>query len=261
MPKKVFKNGIANALVDEIPQRYDITPIVPTKDDMHYVVEIVPKNKPARYDEDVWDFSECFAYNVGERAKIDFRYCVPATREAVKYLALFFLEKGAKVSSVSSQIQTLNSHMREIVAIVGGDLERVTENEIISHIRSLSCSPSTKRCYMTFLQYFYSCMSDCGLAHLVDVKELKLECARLKEIAKHQQTKHHPYIPDDYLNEIITFFDKVMRDEAKPLDHRLTAGVMLIDTQIGIRASELVIMSKDCTRKAETTKGERPYLV
>lgn len=257
----MFKHGIAKALVDGLPP-YINAPDIPTVDkDLLRVVEIVPSRKPAFYGDDKWDFSSCFKYITDSRCIIDFSSCIPQAKQPMKDYALDRLEAGNKVQTVSSYVTNMNGCLKRMTAETGIPFLLLTAKSIIEYIESQNCKFCTKTALASLMHHLFKVMTDNGQPHLVDKDALKRYYMEVRENAKHEEKNHFKVVPERYLNLLVTMLDQIMRDESKPYDQRMTAGISLIDTQMGMRISEIPIMPVDCMRWAITSRGKMPYVV
>ena len=257
----MLKNGIATTLVEGIPERIEVMDFPVTEKDILRVVDVVPMGKPAFYGSDTWDFSGCFKYVNHLRNVVDFRTCAPGSEEALKDFALSFIDKGNKIRTVSSLVASMNTCIRDTVAASGLPFHLLTDRHYIDYYDSLDSKYSTKWATINYLIVLYKVATANHIPHIVSVRGLSDYRAMLKVLAKHEQTKHFTPVPEAYLNRIITVLNRVMRDEGEPLSRRMTAGIMLVDTQVGVRSSEVPAIPADCVRYADTPDGPRPYFV
>lgn len=257
----MLKNGISKALVDGIPTYIDAPDIPVIDNDLLRVVEIVPKKKPAFYSDDKWDFSECFKYTRDARCIIDFSHSLPEARQALKNYALDRLEAGDKVTTVSSNIVYISGFLKKITIQTKTPFVLLTDEIVIKYIKDQDCKYCTKTALASLMYRLFKIMNDTREPHLVDVDAVRKYYNKVHETAKHEEKAHFMKVPDGYMDQLVTMLDRIMRDDSKPYDQRMTAGMMLIDTQMGMRISEIPIMPHDCIRWAETTHGKMPYIV
>lgn len=256
-----FNNGIANALIAGMPGYLNATGVKVSTRDLRRVVEIIPDNKPAHYDEDLWDFRPMFKYAQNEKNIVDFRKCPHDMKNAVKDYALWCLENGNDVISMCSNVRNVIGKLRLTCEQTGKPLAMINDQDIIGTLTGLDVVNSTRCAYASALYNLFNTMSAYGHPSLVRKDVLKNYYDRIYAIAKHERRNHYEAVPEWYLNKVMTMFYHVMKDESKPLQQRMTAGIMLLDTQLGLRASEIIILSKDCVHYGDTPDGPRPYVV
>lgn len=256
-----FNNGIASALIVGIPDYLNAAAVKVSERDLKRVVEIIPSTKPAHYDEDLWDFRPMFKYIRNEKNIVDFRSCPEDMKNAVKDYALWALENGNDIISMCSNVRTVISKLKLTKEQTGKPLSMINDQDIIRTLDGLKIVNKTRCAYAGALYALFKTMTAYGHPNLVRQDVLANYYDRLYALAKHEQNKHYEAIPEWYLNKAMTMFYHIMRDESKPLQQRMTAGMMLLDTQVGLRASEIIILSKDCVRYGDTTNGHRPYIV
>lgn len=256
----MFKNGIALALVEDIPERIQLNSAEANDRDVLRVVEVVPRKKPVRYNDDIWDFSDCFIFRKEARYTIDFRRVPESIKDPLKDFVLSLIENGAKITSACTCFYVARTVLKGLLERKGGIFELITAEDIIAWVMARENKYSTKRSHLSLMTAFFLEMTNNGFTHLVDVEALRNTEKRIAAIAKHEKVGHYPVIPESFLNKMISMFDSVMRDESKPFDQRMTAGIMLLESQLGLRSSEIVALPDDCLHYWKTSKGMEPYI-
>jgi len=262
MSKKSFRdNGVVKALLNNIPAELGIKDIPAVKDALMRVVETIPTKPPAFYPEDYWDFSKCFKYTRDPRTAVDFRRCHPEAKTALKDFAVYCLERGNKVTTVSNFVANADTLIRRLINETGTPFALLDAPTIIGYIDRKDTRFGTKMAQASLLIDIFTMMTKRGRPHLVDIRQLDAYHLDVAAKHKHEATNHYKPVPEQYMDLLVTMLDSVMRDDTKPYDQRMTAGIMLVDTQLGMRTSEISIMPAHCVRYADTTKGKQPYVV
>ena len=256
-------NGVARALVSEVPEYYEGHNIRPSLSALKKVVQVVPKPDalPARFGEDRWDFSSCFTIVREHRNIINFEKAPAEAKVFVKLFALDKLEKGLNVRTVSQDIHELLNILNE--AIEASMLKRfayLDNPDFYAVIEPKEVISYTKCSLYSIVMAFYRSLDFRHIPNYIDQDALIMRRNNLLQRAKYEEVAHAPNIPDDYFDVLITTFDHVMRDNTAPLHLRLTAGIMLMDSQLGLRTSEVLALTKDCVRYTSEQHGSKPYV-
>lgn len=114
-----------------------------------------------------------------------------------------------------------------------------------------------------FIMFTEFLLEDEGLELPVIVKDLEREKDKIAYKSRFERIhRHHPTIPEEYFEGILKVSDAVMRDERQPFNMRMTAGAVLIESQLGLRISEIPALKTDLLRICHCEDGkDRPYIV
>ena len=262
----MLKNGIATQLIYGIPSPFGDKEVVPSRAEMLRVVQIPTIEHIINFDSDIWDARKGFTMTKSYLNKVNFSNCHPEAKVLVKGFAAQELDDGKKFSTLHGIIPIL---IRTINAAIekngGGHFLFISTQDVLdgmnkifknSDYDKLAAFPLVRR----FLAFSASTV---GIRLNVDEKELKwAQTAFYNEIKDYRSHKPIPDIPDEYFDIIINRCDEVMRDETLPLNDRLIAGIILIDSQLGLRISEVVALEVDCRDLWPCSDGVvRPYIV
>ena len=262
MSSRSFReNGVAKMLLNDIPAELGIKDIPAAGDALKRVIETIPAEPPAFYPDDYWDFSVCFKYTRDPRTAVDFRRCHPETKTVLKDYAVYCLEKGNKVTTVSNYVTNADTLIRRLVQETDTPFALLDAKTIIGYIDGKDTRFGTKRSQASMMIDIFNMMTVRGRPHLVDVRQLEAYFREMVSKHKHEEKNHYKPVPERYMDILMTMLDSVMRDDTKPYDQRMTAGIMLMDTQMGLRTSEVTIVPARPVRYADTSKGKRPYFV
>lgn len=258
----MLNKGIARTLVHDIPKWIPVDDITPTINSVYNVVQKMPDGKevPALFNEDIWDFSSLCPVVRSYMNKLDFTNCKPQYKMLLKVYALEAIERGTNIRSIHCFIGQLAARLDAIIA-KAGCLELVTEEHIIEEIDNCGNKYSSKAEQMRRMLLLLESAETCGILTLADIDSLQVRLQQYRDLAKHESHKHSNDIPEDYFCRIITMFNNVMRDETAKLDKRLSAGIFLINSQLGLRTAEIPILKTDCLRYTDTINGVRPYII
>lgn len=258
----MLNKGIAKTLVHDIPGWIPVVDITPTINSVYNVVQRMPDEKevPALFNEDVWDFSPLCPVVRSYLNKLDFNKCKPEYKTMLKVYALEAIENGTNIRSIHCFIGQLAARLDAIIA-KAGCMELITEQHIIEEIDQCGIKYSGKAEQMRRMILLLESAETCGIFTLTDMDALTIRLQQYRDLAKHEDHKPSSDIPEDYFCRLITMFNRVMRDETASLDRRLSAGIFLINSQLGLRTAEIPILKTDCLRYTDTINGVKPYII
>ena len=258
----MLNQGIVRTLVSDLPDWITPVDITPTPESVMKVVELIPDGHevPVFFHEDIWDFSKLCPSVKTYQNRINFTRCMPEYKTLLKYYALTLIEKGNNVRGISDRIMTTNTLFQQFIT-TAGCLELVSDEQILSIIEEKDILNSSKATLLMIVLDVLKCAQECNIVILADAETLQTRFIQYRDIAKHEAHKHSPDIPSDYFDRLITILDGVMRSEEAPIDDRLSAGIILINSQLGLRPMEIPLLKTDCLRYAKTNIGRRPYVV
>ena len=264
----VYINGIAAKLVSNIPISMVCPDIYPLRKDILKVVEIVPECPVADYKSDVWDFTACFKDVCSDLHIIDFRRSNPDARSYLKCYVLHLMDRHPlKIRTISGILGTLITHLNNIISESEyRDFSILTTKDIITYFKDeeedyIGCSVRTLSAYFNQVFRFFKVLHEENIKHVVNLEEIEIERKQLMSRAKHIVTVHYPDIPQDLFEIIKKRLDRVMRDRNLPIKDQLTAGLILMNTQLGLRRSELPILKVGMIEELETSVGPRKCVV
>ena len=263
----MLRNGLARKLIDNIPAYMGGTGIFPEKGGHRVVVEIIPvQGHLVDYRNDEWDFKVGFKYQRRSNLKIRFNKANAEFRTHLKDYAAMLLDtyewKVSTVGSVISMMSGILNHavehsMYEMFILIDTD-------DIIGAVEHMQAhSESRRSAYSHIMRFVEFIRKTQGIILPIDLDEIGRRMTILSDIYRSKrQRKHHKMIPDQFFDAIIQTTDKVMRDETQPFNMRMTAGMLLMNTQLGLRCLEILALEKDCIRDYRSGDGiTRHYTV
>ena len=244
-------NGVARALIKDIPPMLGGMDIVPSPADFFGLTDFPPTKLEqwfCDFNDDIWDARKAFTMQWRAENKIRFVDCDPQAVFVVKCFVAQCLDDKIKFS-------TLHNNTRYLIRIINGAISRCQEKEMIL-VTARHILDSMRDTFKDIYSQLYSLnvvkkfvkyvQTTFGGFPLVDISALEREALKLSDIASlHHNHRHYPAIPQELFNGLMTVFHLVMHDAAAPLNDRLIAGIMLIETQTGLRKSELCSLETD----------------
>ena len=205
------------------------------------VLEYVPNSDDKiTYSEKVWDFNQYYKDINSDDYKIDFN---KASEDYIDYLKLFVIYKITQKSKISTIKRRIISFISIISAIKNEQnkpFSLITTDDIKNEIESRNIISSTKHSLYvaTYLIYEFI-IKNYELSLLVDVNELQKKSAEDRALSKKENTKI-PNIPEDYYSVILTKAIETLDNEKASYNRRMTAGLIIIETQTGLRTQDLL---------------------
>ncbi len=261
----MLKNGIAHQLIYGLPSFLGENGVEPTRADMLRVVQIPTIRHIVNFDSDIWDARKGFTMTKSCNNIIKFTNCHPEAKTLIKSFAAQELDDGKKFSTLHGTIPLLIRTMNAAIEESGrGHFYFISTQDVLNGInRIFSNSDYDKLATFTLIERFLKFTASTIDVRLnVNSKELKwARIAFYNEVKDYLKHKPIPDIPDDYFDLIINKCDEVLRDETLPLNDRLIAGIILINSQLGLRISEIVALEVDCRDVWPCSDGVvRPFI-
>lgn len=260
----MFNYGIIRRIVGNIPAYCGIENRITSGQEYKTVVERLPETK-IDFLSDRMDFSDCFTFSRGSRVIIDW-HCVPQdARYLVKMFNLDNLDKGNKITTEKTKARMLgniirvaeeNSHKHEFLAL--------HEQDIILAVEGLwKDSLDSKKMAYVFMERFIDFIQKENLASpRVDLLEIRTKRIQTEDLLPGRQFRRHsPVIPDKMFQALIDGFYRVMTDRTVSINDRMTAGMCLLNTQLGLRISEIPALEVDCLKCWVDDMGKRDYYI
>ncbi|MCR5827556.1 MAG: hypothetical protein K6G53_03980 [Bacteroidales bacterium] len=247
----MLNNGVARALIKNVPLCLGGIDIVPSMKDYLGLVDYPPKDLSqwcCDFDADVWDARKAFRMQWRSENIIRFNGCNKQAVFAVKCFTVKCLDEKLKFS-------TMHNQTRYVIRLLNAAIDLCPEHEMLMitsrHILAALDDFSddiNSRLYalLTIKKFVLFVQQELDGLPLVDVAALEKQQLKISDIVSvRHNVKHFPAIPDDLYNGLLTMFHEVMYDKRLPLNDRLTAGIMLLETQLGLRKSEICALEKD----------------
>ena len=255
-------SGVARKLIKDVPEGLGGKGIVVSPDSLMKVIEVLPgTGRKIMFMDDVWDFSPMFKLLSTGNHVLDFRLVPLEMKDAFKEYACILLDRGFKVRCVHNKLFDINRALHLAMMQTGEDDARLlSEIDLFSALDGIGIS--YMRQIIGALCDFYRMMSHRGYQHVVDISVFPELLVKVSDMAKYVKHEHYGNIPDVFFDAIIRMYDRVMRDERIPFDDRMAAGVLLVNSQLGLRVSEVSILRKDCLHWVACDDGvRRPYII
>ena len=262
LSRYLFSSGIARALVKDVPSLLGGEDIVASPDSLTKVIEVMPESgREILFMDDIWDFSEFFKLMSSFKHVLNFKRFPGEVRDAAKEYVLLLMERGNKIRTIHSKLNQLCLVLERALKEAGVNDVRLLTSQDYNGITE-AYSPVQKVATTDILIDFYSFTSHIGLMHAVNIQDLREQRVKAADLSKYDKYHHHPDIPQAYFNILIKAYDRIMRDGKYSFTERMGAGIILVQSQLGLRTSELCILRTDALRYYHCADGKvRPYIV
>lgn len=247
----MLKNGLARQLIGNIPSYMGGMEITPCIGEHKKLVQIIPIcGHLVDYRSDIWDFRSGFKYIRRSSLCIKFER---ANREYKKHLKDFAAQM---LDSYRWKITTASRCVSSMISVLNNAIENseygmfmlLDADDIIKAVDETQKNITERRALLSYMMSFCEFVQETYAIVLpIDLDEIGRRMIYLGDKSScNTQKRHHKNIPEEYFLAIIKTADRVMRDEKQPFNMRMTAGSILLESQIGTRLSEILALEKDC---------------
>ena len=205
------------------------------------VLEYVPNSdNKITYSENVWDFNDYYKDINSKDYIIYFNKASEDYRDYLKMFVIYKITQKSKVSTIKTRIFCFISIISAIKNEQNKPFSLITTDDIKNEIESRNIISSTKHnLYVAAYLIYEFIIKNYELSLLVDINELQKKSAEDRAISKKESTKI-PNIPEDYYSIILTKAIETLDNEKASYNRRMTAGLIIIETQTGLRTQDLL---------------------
>lgn len=205
------------------------------------VLEYVPNSdNKITYSENVWDFNDYYKDINSKDYIIYFNKASEDYRDYLKMFVIYKITQKSKVSTIKTRIFCFISIINSIKNEQNKPFSLITTDDIKNEIESRNIISSTKHnLYVAAYLIYEFIIKNYELSLPVDINELQKKSAEDRAISKKESTKI-PNIPEDYYSIILTKAIETLDNEKASYNRRMTAGLIIIETQTGLRTQDLL---------------------
>ena len=211
------------------------------------VLEYVPQtDNKIRFADDVWDFRPYFENINSSSYKILFERADPDYRNYLKFFVIYAISNKSKISTADRRVDDFISLIQSIKSTTNhSSFGLITTEDIINDIEDRDITNSRYHSLFACAHIIYSfILKNYKLDLPVDIETLKDKAAHYKKKSKVEDDKT-PNIPEEYYTRIVNKAIDVLNDPEQPLNSRMTAGMILIASQTGLRRQDLAGIKVD----------------
>ena len=205
------------------------------------VLEYIPNSdNKITYSENVWDFNDYYKDINSKDYIIYFNKVSEDYRDYLKMFVIYKITQKSKVSTIKTRIFCFISIISAIKNEQNKPFSLITTDDIKNEIESRNIISSTKHnLYVAAYLIYEFIIKNYELSLPVDINELQKKSAEDRAISKKESTKI-PNIPEDYYSIILTKAIETLDNENASYNRRMTAGLIIIETQTGLRTQDLL---------------------
>lgn len=211
------------------------------------VIEFVPQvENRINFEDDIWDFRQLYADINSYTYIIRFNQAGNDYKEYLKFFAIYGISRKSKISTINTRISKFISLINDIKSHTNhNSFSLITSDDIITLIENKNVTNGYKSVLFTSAHSIYDfIIKNYNLKYAVDINALKERAATYTKKAKQYDDKT-PNIPEEYYVDIINKAIEVLNDESECLNTRMTAGMIILVSQTGLRVQDLLGIKVD----------------
>lgn len=215
------------------------------------------------FNDDIWDFSNCFKYQYASWRKLNFSIIPEGFRRSVKLWIIDLIRNNnIKLPTIYCRLNYLKKFFNELDLTVLKNEYSLTSNDITMFLDNIVSNNNNfndfyfKIALKSYCEYIVAKL-DCG--YNINLEVFDKYDYLISMINKGLDSHKVPTIPRDFFNKLILFFINLFEDESASYEHRGLAGIYIIMSQTGLRASEIAALTKDCLEEECEINGRKIY--
>lgn len=204
------------------------------------------------YESNCWDFSQyTLLTNVHDR--FHFESCVEIFRDDLKdYVLLRILSSNIKISTLYSELVILRHFFNYLAGTGLYRIDGIDDSDVEKYFISLDISATTFVKRQSVIKEFLKLYDAEHKTEVLTpgIEELckRMDPSKFKAIVKAARRKS---IPDDFYNKLLSKLIHIMHDENELSKKRGLAAMLVIDSQTGLRASELSLLEANSIEEVD----------
>lgn len=226
------------------------------------VLQITPDSeKKISFSDYFWDFRPYFEDINSDTYLIRFKNADDDYVDYLKFYTVYAIGRKKKISTLDRQIQDIITIISSIKKSTNHKtFSLITTDDIVDEIEGRDVgSGRYYLMYSSMYQVYNFIQKNYADDFPVNIDVLSEKALHYKKESKSENNRI-PNIPEEYYNLIIKKADEVLNDETQPLNSRMTAGLIIIATQTGLRRQDLVGLKTDALmEKILPVSGVKSY--
>ena len=211
------------------------------------VIEFVPDtNKRIRYEENVWDFRPYYEDINSPSYVIRFSKAGYDYVDYLKFFVVYGISRKSKISTLERRVTDFIQLINEVKENTNhNSFSLITTENIVGCIEEKDITNSRKSSLYACAHIIYDFIAkNYNLNLAVDIEYLKILSGKYRKLSKTHDDKL-PNIPEDYYVLIRNKAYEILNDESCSLNTRMTAGLIIIASQTGLRKQDLLGIKTD----------------
>lgn len=211
------------------------------------VIEFTPSfDDRIKFKDDTWDFRKFYADINSDSYILHFCSASIDYKEFLKFFALYQISHKSKISTVYRRVTDFIYLISEVKTetndkpfslITSEDISMTIENKEVTNSRKSSLYACAHLIYDFIIKNY-------NLKYPVDINALKERSATYRKKAQQYDDKLSN-IPEEYYIDIVNKAIEVLNDKSVCLNTRMTAGMIILASQTGLRRQDLLGIKKD----------------
>ena len=229
--------------------KYNNFPIVSKFKEMRY---IPLSGGNLDYESNCLDFSQ-YTLLTNAHDRFHFESCVEIFKDDLKdYVLLRILSSNIKISTLYSELVILRHFFNYLAGTGLYRIDGIEDSDVEKYFISLNISATTfikrQKVIKEFLKLYDAEHKTEVLTPGIEELCKRMDPSKLKAIVKAARRKS---IPDDFYNKLLSKLIHIMHDENELSKKRGLAAMLVIDSQTGLRASELSLLEANSIEEVD----------
>lgn len=204
------------------------------------------------YESNCWDFSQ-YTLLTNAHDRFHFESCVEIFRDDLKdYVLLRILSSNIKISTLYSELVILRHFFNYLAGTGLYRIDGIDDSDVEKYFISLDISATTFVKRQSVIKEFLKLYDAEHKTEVLTpgIEELckRMDPSKFKAIVKAARRKS---IPDDFYNKLLSKLIHIMHDENELSKKRGLAAMLVIDSQTGLRASELSLLEANSIEEVD----------
>lgn len=218
------------------------------------------------YECDRWDFSQ-YTVVSNSHSTLVFDSCTETFKDDLKdYIILRILSGNIKIATLYDEFVILRRFLNYLAGTGLYNIDGIDDSDVEKYFSSLEVAETTFLKYQRVIKIFLQLYDAEHRTEVLTpgIEELckRMDPSQLKAIIMAARRKA---IPDNFFNKLLSKLICIMHDEAESNRTRGIAAMLVIDSQTGLRASELSLLEANSVEEididGETAKMIRYKIV
>lgn len=206
------------------------------------VIEITPKpDERINFDDNRWDFRELYEDINSYDYILRFEQADDDYKDYLKFFTIHKISRKSKIPTICARVNSFIYLISNIKSTAGKHVfSLITTEDIVDFVESKDVSYTRKSQLLTSAHQVYEfIIKNYDSKYPIDLNLLKVQAKKYNEYARSQSNKI-PNIPESYYNSIVNKAYEVLNDESSSYNIRMTAGMIIIASQTGLRQQDLL---------------------
>lgn len=224
------------------------------------VIDVIPtKDTKISFNDDIWDFNKYLLDSTSSREnKFIFSDLNNEIKDYCKFFIIYGLMSKNKISTINVRFTSSKSVYSHICNKTSHkSIFTITTDDIKNEITNRNISASTKHnLYEGVYQFYDFLFKNYKLKLPVDITEIKRLGIEQKNASKRKEDESKiPNIPSEYFSKILNMSLKVMKDNTEDYTMRMTAALIVLLSQTGLRLGDLLSLKTDALVEKKLSKS------